>query len=248
MNPHPPPHLHINKYAPSPVLQALLSQCLETTCTGVSDEDSVRALTATCNKSLNAAEGPSRSPVLPIKQTCFSLSIAISQTGVRGLWAVRFKPEGLPWEPEFAFHAFLLITVGRATKVLQTGEELMEMQGLQVDFVLNKPTLLAANLLSLARTVQACLHFPPAILKLTSLCSVTLTSSLPTYRSMRVAIKAGASPSDHSAFNKIILIILGRHGGKYLFTLQWVNPFRWVSNDSDTGPHHETCVCLAGVL
>lgn len=72
-----------------------------------------------------------------------------------GLWAVRFRPEGLPWEPDFAFHAFLLLSVGRATKVLQTGEELQEMQGAQVDFVLDRPTLLAANLLSMARTVQA---------------------------------------------------------------------------------------------
>ena len=75
--------------------------------------------------------------------------------GVSGLWAVRFRPEGLPWEPDFAYHAFLLLTIGRKTKVLQTGEELTEMQGAQVDFVLNKPTLLAANILSLARTVQA---------------------------------------------------------------------------------------------
>lgn len=78
----------------------------------------------------------------------------VLHAGVRGLWAVRFRPEGLPWEPDFAFHAFLLITVGRGTKVLQTGQELTEMQGAQVDFVLNKPTLLAANLLSWARTVQ----------------------------------------------------------------------------------------------
>lgn len=75
-------------------------------------------------------------------------------TGVKGLWAVRFRPEGLPWEPDFAFHAFLLLTVGQKTIVLQTGEELSEMQAAQVDFVLDKPTLLAANLLSWARTVQ----------------------------------------------------------------------------------------------
>ena len=68
---------------------------------------------------------------------------------------MRFRPEGLPWEPDFAYHAFLLLTVGRRTKVLQTGEELTEMQGAQVDFVLHKPTLLAANILSMARTVQA---------------------------------------------------------------------------------------------
>lgn len=74
--------------------------------------------------------------------------------GVRGLWAVRFRPEGLPWEPNFAYHSFLLLSVGRGTKVLRTGEELSELQAAQVDFALQKPTLLAANLLSWARTVQ----------------------------------------------------------------------------------------------
>ena len=78
----------------------------------------------------------------------------MTDAGVRGLWAVRFRPEGLPWEPDFAYHAFLLLTVGRGTKVLQTGEELSEMQAAQVDFVLDKPTILAVNLLSWARTVQ----------------------------------------------------------------------------------------------
>lgn len=73
---------------------------------------------------------------------------------MKGLWAVRFRPEGLPWEPDFAYHAFLLLAVGRTTKVLQTGEELAEMHAAQVDFVLDKPTLLACNLLSWARTVQ----------------------------------------------------------------------------------------------
>lgn len=75
--------------------------------------------------------------------------------GVKGLWSVRFRPEGLPWEPEFAWHAFLVLTVGKGTKVLQTGEELSEMQPSQVDFVLDKPTILAGNLLSWARSVQA---------------------------------------------------------------------------------------------
>ena len=44
---------------------------------------------------------------------------------------------------------------GRFLQVLQTGEELSEMQAAQVDFVVDRPTLLAANLLSWARTVQA---------------------------------------------------------------------------------------------
>ena len=89
---------------------------------------------------------------IPQKNPIASLRSAFA--GVKGLWAVRFRPEGLPWEPDFAFHAFLLLTVGRKTIVLQTGEELSEMQGAQVDFVLEKPTLLAANLFSWARTVQ----------------------------------------------------------------------------------------------
>jgi len=52
--------------------------------------------------------------------------------GVKGVWAVRYRPEGLPWEPGFAYHAFLLLTVEGTTKVLQTGDELSEMRSSQV--------------------------------------------------------------------------------------------------------------------
>ena len=64
--------------------------------------------------------------------------------GVRGVWAVRFRPEGLPWEPDFAYHAFLLLTVGRKTKVLQTGEELSEMRSSQVRAMLPNPSPMPA--------------------------------------------------------------------------------------------------------
>ena len=83
------------------------------------------------------------------------------------MWAVRFKPEGLPWEAEFGFHTFLVLTIGQSTKVLETGEKLTEMKAEQIGFCLDKPTLLAANLLSLARTVQA----TPFSIILKSLCN-----------------------------------------------------------------------------
>ena len=38
--------------------------------------------------------------------------------GVQGVWAVRFWPEGLDWEPAFSNHAFLLMGLWAGTKVL----------------------------------------------------------------------------------------------------------------------------------
>ena len=76
--------------------------------------------------------------------------------GIRGMWAVRFRPEGLPWEPDFAYHGFLVLSVGAATKVLRGGSELTEMKAEHNGFAFDRRTLLAANILSLARTVQVC--------------------------------------------------------------------------------------------
>ena len=42
----------------------------------------------------------------------------MAHAGVQGVWAVRFWPEGLDWEPAFSNHAFLLMGLWAGTKVL----------------------------------------------------------------------------------------------------------------------------------
>lgn len=39
--------------------------------------------------------------------------------GVRGVWGVRYWPQGLDWEPGFAQHAYLLIAQDNGTRILQ---------------------------------------------------------------------------------------------------------------------------------
>jgi hypothetical protein len=74
---------------------------------------------------------------------------------VRGLWALRARPEGVPLETALEWHAFLLLSVGGESKVLRTGEELDELQPSEADFALDAATVHAANLLQCTRILQA---------------------------------------------------------------------------------------------
>ena len=82
-----------------------------------------------------------------------------ARAGVHRLWALHFRPEGVPTEASLEWHAFLLLSVGRESKVLRTGEELDELQPSEVDFKLDSPTVHAGNVLHCSRIVQArCTH------------------------------------------------------------------------------------------
>jgi len=79
---------------------------------------------------------------------------------VRGLWAVRYQPQGLPWEPSMDWHALLLMALPGGTKALRTDEELDELPPAAAGLRLGSATLLAGNLLRAARIVQACRPTP----------------------------------------------------------------------------------------
>ncbi|KAK9839426.1 hypothetical protein WJX81_001424 [Elliptochloris bilobata] len=74
--------------------------------------------------------------------------------GVQGLWAVRYQPQGLPWEPSMDWHAFLLMAAPGGTKALRTDEELDELPPTAAGLRLDRRTLLAGNLLSASRIIQ----------------------------------------------------------------------------------------------
>lgn len=74
---------------------------------------------------------------------------------MHGLWAVCFRPEGLPADKSsLDWHAFLLLSMGDESKVLRTGEELDELQPSDSEFILASRTVAAGNLLSCSRIVQ----------------------------------------------------------------------------------------------
>ena len=75
--------------------------------------------------------------------------------GVRGLWALHSRPQGVPMDASLEWHAFLLLSVGRESKVLRTGEELDELQPSEANFRLDGSTVHAANLLQCTHILQA---------------------------------------------------------------------------------------------
>ena len=68
---------------------------------------------------------------------------------------MRYQPQGLPWEPSMDWHALLLLSAAGGTQALRTDEELDELPPAASGLRLDRRTLLAGNLLSASRIVQA---------------------------------------------------------------------------------------------
>ncbi|KAK9800221.1 hypothetical protein WJX73_000021 [Symbiochloris irregularis] len=86
--------------------------------------------------------------------------------GVQGVWAVRYWPQGLDWEPAFEQHAYLLIAEEHSTRILQAGGgdddeeggggQLGQLEGPDLGFDTRRKTLAAGTLLNDSRIVQVC--------------------------------------------------------------------------------------------